>query len=117
MASIEESTATLTSPPLISYAVSEVSSRVSSSSLTSIHEPAAAFNFDSSLSAEKRVRRAPRRRTQNSASSSRVCDWSTAKTLQLVPSASKWWDSTARLGGLGRFHQLHAAGMTGRSND
>src|SRR3981081_3739703 len=101
MASIECNTATLTKPALTSNAVRDACSKDSSSGLTSIHSPAAAFNFDSSLSAENRVSRAPKRRTQNSPPSSWLRGWSTAKTLQLVPGASEWVDLRVGLEGRG----------------
>src|SRR5216684_2615446 len=106
MASIDGSTATLTRPALSSYARSDSRSSSSVSALTSTHPPSDWLSAASSLRSEKQVMRAPSSRTQNSPFSSCVWETPSPNRLQLVPSASKWWASTAGLGRIRRRHRL-----------
>src|SRR5437879_13919832 len=109
MATIEGSTAASTSPPLTSFARRASRSSDSSSGLTSTHSPSERLRVVSSLQSEKRVMRAASLRTQNSPRTSSVRDTPIPKRLHDVPSASKWWASTAPLRGIGRRHRLHVA--------
>src|ERR1700730_5140364 len=110
MASIEGRTATFTRPPLISNARSESRNTSSVSALTATQRPPASLIFESSLAGENRVSRAPSRRTQASPSISRSGDMPKPKTLQLVPRASKWCDSSAGLRGI-RGRDRHYIGL------
>src|ERR1700694_2047108 len=116
MASIDGRTATLTRPPLISNARSDSRNTSSVSALTATHRPPAALIFEISLEGEKRVSRAPSLRTQASPSISRSGDMPKPKTLQLVPRASKWCDSSAWLRGI-RGRDRRYVGLLHRGRD